>query len=498
MNGKRRLRPKGGLETTNGSSSEQSTSGKRRPEAKGGLETTNGSGSEQNTSGKGRPEPRGRLETPTRSENGGLEPTPEPEGSLETATTPKGGLETATTGCPEENGEAKGQKKPGPEDCAVIWLGEEEEEEEEADEGPGRYLAALEAVQLELEAVEEEAARAFRRLRAKFGLRRRPHLQRRNHLIQNIPGFWVTTFLNHPQLSAMISDRDEDALSYMTGLQVEEFGPTRPGCRIRFIFSVNPYFQNHVVAKEFVRGPSGHLVSHSTPIRWWQGQDPWCRPHKGRPAPRSFFAWFGDHSFPAGDRVAEVSPSTLPVCSQYDSSTASTPPSTSQYTFKHNPVLPVLSLPLPVPPSTSQCLPAPPSIPSITTPVLPVCSQHFSVLPRTSQYLPVPFGTGLRASPSTIPVLHNSFKAIPVFPVLFSLHPSTSSNSSQCSQYPPITSQYVPVLSNPSMGSFLYLTPALCNPQYPFEDILEPPVPLPVFPVPSQYIPVLSSPLSNP
>uniref|UniRef100_A0A8B9VLE6 Uncharacterized protein n=1 Tax=Anas zonorhyncha TaxID=75864 RepID=A0A8B9VLE6_9AVES len=316
-------RCRGGLETATGRCWEQSTNGKRRLRPKGGLETTNGSGSEQSTSGKRRSEAKGGLETTTRSENGGLEPTPEPEGSLETATTPKGGLETATTpkgsletattGCPEQNGEAKGQKKrPNPEDCAVISLGEEEEdEEEEGDEGPGRYLAALEAVQLELEAVEEEAARAFRRLRAKFGLRRRPHLQRRNHLIQHIPGFWVTAFLNHPQLSAMISDRDEDALSYMTGLQVEEFGPTRPGCRIRFFFSGNPYFQNRVVAKEFVRGPSGHLVSHSTPIRWWQGQDPRCRPHKGRPAPRSFFAWFGDHSFPAGDRVAE-DPNTVP------------------------------------------------------------------------------------------------------------------------------------------------------------------------------------------
>ncbi|XP_030921660.1 testis-specific Y-encoded-like protein 4, partial [Geospiza fortis] len=91
-------------------------------------------------------------------------------------------------------------------------------------------------------------------------------------------------------------------------LQVEEFGQSRPGCRIRFFFNVNPYFQNDFVAKEFVRGPSGHLVSHSTPIRWWQGQDPRSGPHKGPPGPRSFFAWFGDHSFPAGDRVAEVSP----------------------------------------------------------------------------------------------------------------------------------------------------------------------------------------------
>ncbi|NWQ72339.1 TSYL2 protein, partial [Neopipo cinnamomea] len=199
-------------------------------------------------------------------------------------------------------------KRQEAEESAVISVGEEEDEEEEEgeEEGPGRYLAALEAVQLQLEAVEEEAARAFRRLRARFGLRRRPHLQRRNRLIQHIPGFWVTAFLNHPQLSAMISDRDEDALSYMTSLQVEEFGQSHPGCRIRFFFGVNPYFQNDVVAKEFVRGPSGHLVSHSTPIRWWQGQDPRSRPHKGPPGPRSFFAWFGDHSFPAGDRVAEV------------------------------------------------------------------------------------------------------------------------------------------------------------------------------------------------
>ncbi|NWW69286.1 TSYL2 protein, partial [Ifrita kowaldi] len=291
---------------------------------KGGAETAQCL--EWERSGKGGPETPGE-------DTGSLEPTlaghvkrdREHKGGVESSTEPEEGPEPTPTACvgqsrggpglPELVGVPEPTGVPIPkehvaEESAVISLGEdeddEEEEEEERDEGPARYLAALEAVQLELEAVEEEAARAFRRLRARFCLRRRPHLQRRNRLIQHIPGFWVTAFLNHPQLSAMISDRDEDALSYMTSLQVEEFGQSRPGCRIRFFFSVNPYFQNDVVAKEFVRGPSGHLVSHSTPIRWWQGQDPRSRPHKGPPAPRSFFAWFGDHSFPAGDRVAEI------------------------------------------------------------------------------------------------------------------------------------------------------------------------------------------------
>ncbi|KAF1537331.1 Testis-specific Y-encoded-like protein 5, partial [Eudyptes schlegeli] len=313
-------RGKGGLETTSEATGSLETAAtghlEQHMKAKGNLETTS--------------EVTGSLETTIthcleqgRRGKGSLETTAEAEWSLETTTEPKEGLETTTAAaaCSQQSRggkrvpEPKGGPTPGarqkghsPEECAVISLGEdeEEEEEEEEEEGPGRYLAALEAVQLELEAVEEQAARAFRRLRAKFWLRRRPHLQRRNRLIQHIPGFWVTAFLNHPQLSAMISDRDEDALSYMTSLQVEEFGQARPGCRIRFFFSVNPYFQNDVVAKEFVRGPSGHLVSHSTPIRWWQGQDPRARPHKGPPAPRSFFAWFGDHSFPAGDRIAEI------------------------------------------------------------------------------------------------------------------------------------------------------------------------------------------------
>ncbi|XP_025020869.1 protein SET isoform X1 [Python bivittatus] len=205
-------------------------------------------------------------------------------------------------------------------ECSVISVGEEEEEEDDDDddddEGEGgkpqptrkteQYLEALEAVRMELKVLNQQASRAFAQLKAKFSHMRRPHLERRNLIIQNIPGFWVTAFLNHPQLSAMINDRDEDTLSYMTNLQVVDFTHAKSGCKIKFYFSSNPYFQNEVIVKEFQCGSSGRLVSHSTPIRWWRGQDPLAHGRKNFEMGRSFFSWFCDHSFPAGDRIAEI------------------------------------------------------------------------------------------------------------------------------------------------------------------------------------------------
>ncbi|XP_039366725.1 uncharacterized protein LOC120388740 isoform X3 [Mauremys reevesii] len=260
-------------------------------EEKGGLETT--------------ATKMGRLDTTAAEEKGGLETTATKMGRLDTtAAEEKGGLEAA-------DGREGRRKRRAEEECSIISVGEEEEEEEgAAGARPApdteQYLEALEAVQLELEAVNEQAGCAFRILKAKFGHMRRPHLERRNRIIQNIPGFWVTAFLNHPQLSAMISDRDEDALSYMTNLQVEEFTHAKSGCKIKFYFSGNPYFQNEVIVKEFQPASSGRLVSHSTPIRWWRGQDPRAHGCKSPEMGRSFFSWFGDHSFPAGDRIAEI------------------------------------------------------------------------------------------------------------------------------------------------------------------------------------------------
>ena len=57
-------------------------------------------------------------------------------------------------------------------------------------------------------------------------------------------------FINHPQLQVLIDEEDEEALQYMTFLEVEEFEDIKSGYRIKFVSSLvisfsNKRFQNN-------------------------------------------------------------------------------------------------------------------------------------------------------------------------------------------------------------------------------------------------------------
>lgn len=169
-------------------------------------------------------------------------------------------------------------------------------------------MDSLEAIDLELSQVNAQADRAFLQLERKFGRMRRLHMQRRSFIIQNIPGFWVTAFRNHPQLSPMISGQDEDIMRYMINLEVEELKHPRSGCKFKFIFQNNPYFRNEGIVKEYERRASGRVVSLSTPIRWHRGQDPQSHVHRNREGNTipSFFNWFSDNSLLEFDAIADI------------------------------------------------------------------------------------------------------------------------------------------------------------------------------------------------
>ncbi|XP_058515329.1 testis-specific Y-encoded protein 9-like [Ochotona princeps] len=159
---------------------------------------------------------------------------------------------------------------------------------------------------MDMQPVNSEAARAHERLRKNMMLRRKVLQERRAMIIQEMPGFWARVFVNHPQMSAMVRDKDEDILSYMINLQVKKLGNPSECHKIMLFFGINPYFSNKVIVKEYLTNNHGYAAYHSTPIKWLHNYRHEARSIRHYNNSLSIFNWLADHTFVGSTRIAEI------------------------------------------------------------------------------------------------------------------------------------------------------------------------------------------------
>lgn len=193
---------------------------------------------------------------------------------------------------------------------------DESVEERDFDEETQKALEEIDGCQNEIDAMNEKASEEILKVEQKYNLLRRPFFDKRNDIIKRIPKFWLTAFINHPQISAIIEEDEEDALQFLNKLEVEEFEDIKSGYRVKFFFDTNPYFANEVLTKEFQLGSSGDPTSSSTEIQWKDGYDLTEKANqraaqakgsrKRQLEIRTFFTWFCDNQDPSSDDVAEV------------------------------------------------------------------------------------------------------------------------------------------------------------------------------------------------
>ncbi|KAA8584670.1 hypothetical protein FQN60_008455 [Etheostoma spectabile] len=157
----------------------------------------------------------------------------------------------------------------------------------------------IDEVQNEIDRLNEQASEEILKVEQKYNKLRQPFFQKRSELIAKIPNFW----------------EDEEALHYLSRVEVTEFEDIKSGYRIDFYFDENPYFENKALSKEFNVNESGDPVSKSTEIKWKAGKDLTKRvgqsPNKAgkkrqHEEPESFFTWFTDHSDAGADELGEV------------------------------------------------------------------------------------------------------------------------------------------------------------------------------------------------
>jgi len=191
-------------------------------------------------------------------------------------------------------------------------------EEKDFDKETQKALEEIDANQNEIDALNEQASEEILKVEQKYNKLRKPFYETRNDIIKRVPKFWLTAFINHPQISGLIEEEDEDCLQYLSKLEVEEFEDIKSGYKINFYFDANPYFEDEVLTKEFHTESTGDPVSKSTKIRWKEGFDLAAKAAQraaaaaaktGRKRPlenRTFFSWFSDNGDPSTDDVAEV------------------------------------------------------------------------------------------------------------------------------------------------------------------------------------------------
>ncbi|MEJ1276408.1 hypothetical protein NN561_007312 [Cricetulus griseus] len=118
--------------------------------------------------------------------------------------------------------------------------------------------------------------------------------------------------LRKTNVSALLGEEDEEALQYLTRVEVTEFEDIKSGYRLDFYFDEDPYFEYKVLSKEFhLNDPS----SKSTEIKWKSGKDLTKRSSQTQnkasrkrqhEEPESFFTWFTDHSDAGAGELGEA------------------------------------------------------------------------------------------------------------------------------------------------------------------------------------------------
>lgn len=185
--------------------------------------------------------------------------------------------------------------------------------EDQKDKEQQEAIEQIDEVQNEIDRLNESASEEILKVEQKYNKLRQPYFQKRSDLIGKIPNFWVTAFVNHPQVSALLNEEDEEALQYLTKVEVQEFEDIKSGYKINFHFDDNPYFENASISKEFHLNDTGEPSSKSTAIKWKAGKDLTNKSGKGQAGKKrsheeqeSFFSWFLDHGDAGADELGEV------------------------------------------------------------------------------------------------------------------------------------------------------------------------------------------------
>lgn len=75
-----------------------------------------------------------------------------------------------------------------------------------ADKEQQEAIEKIDEVQNEIDRLNEQASEEILKVEQRYNQLRQPHFKKRSELISKIPNFWVTAFINHPQVRSFTKE----------------------------------------------------------------------------------------------------------------------------------------------------------------------------------------------------------------------------------------------------------------------------------------------------
>ncbi|CAL8119867.1 unnamed protein product [Orchesella dallaii] len=184
-----------------------------------------------------------------------------------------------------------------------------------------KALSDLIECQKGLEQLDKMTSNEMNQVNNTYNKLRKPFYDKRAVLIEKIPKFWLNAIVTDPRILGFIDVMEKDCLHFLKKLEVEHFENSEEGCRIKFIFDENPFFENAELIKEFHFGPNRELIyelrieskSTSTTIKWKGNMDLSKKQQQILEARRkrgqkkmTFLSWFSDNADRVVDDIAYV------------------------------------------------------------------------------------------------------------------------------------------------------------------------------------------------
>ncbi|KAJ1301057.1 hypothetical protein OPQ81_003475 [Rhizoctonia solani] len=127
---------------------------------------------------------------------------------------------------------------------------------------------------------EEELAESFAKLSTKKRKEEPKEAAEPETPTKGIPQFWLTALRNHIELQQLITERDEEAMGYLTDVRLTYVEEPNLGYRLTFVFNENPFFENKELYKTYYYqeelGYGGEYMyarAEGTKIKWREDKD---------------------------------------------------------------------------------------------------------------------------------------------------------------------------------------------------------------------------------